>query len=327
MFYILCLTLCFAVMVLVTAGTTCVSVPLARLFPRILRRLNANAAANLVLAFRLFPFVFGMLVSAGLALPAFLEFEPRSTHEMLDWPLLLLAVIGAIGFGVLIFRACHLLLSTRRWLREQESTAQKLSSSSHCAALYRTNDSSSLLAVAGMFRPRIFLSADVADALTPQEADAAISHELAHVRSWDNLKQFLLKVVRAPRWIRSLHELDHCWAQASEMAADEKALATGASALDLSAALIKVARLGSMESNYGAVAASHLVPCECRSATALRAARLHQILESGKLPERPSSSARWLRLAAVLFVACAVYVLCLGTMLPAMHEILEILVR
>ncbi len=327
MFYVLCLMLCLAVMVLVTAGALAVSVPCVRLIHPLLRRVPASAAANLVLAFRLFPFVFGIIVSAGLALPAFLEFEPRGTHEMLDWPLLSLAVVGALGFGVVIFRACNVMLSTRRWLNQQARAAQLLSSSKHGAALYCTNDASSLLAVAGMFRPRIFLSADVADALTPQEVDAAINHELAHVRSSDNLKQFLLRITRLPRWVKPICELDHAWTQSSEMAADERALTAGASPVDLSAALIKVARLANSGIGYAAVTASHLVPCECTSAVASRAARLHQILESGKLPEIHSSGARRLRVGGLLIAACAVYLFCLGTMLPAMHEILEILVR
>jgi len=246
---------------------------------------------------------------------------------MLDWPLLSLAVIGALALIVLIVRAGRLMLSTRRWLREQKNAAQLLPASSSRAALYRTNRASSLLAVAGMFRPVIFLSADVADALSPQEVDAAIRHELAHVRALDNLKQFLLKVTHLPRWIRPLHELDHAWTQSSEIAADERALAAGAAPLDLSAALIKVARLAAGESNYGAVTASHLVPCECKSATATRAARLRQILESGKPPESANQKSHRLRAAGALLAGCALYLVCLGTMLPAMHEVLEILVR
>ncbi len=327
MFYVLCLTLCLAVMVLVTAGTLAISVPLARVIQPFLRRLPASAAANLVLAFRLFPFVLGIVISVGLALPAFLEFEPRSTHEMLDWPLLSLAVFGALGSGVLIVRAFQLMLSTWRWLHAQEDAAQRLTSSTHGAALYRTNDASSLLAVAGMFRPRIFLSAGVAASLTPQEVDAAIRHELAHVRSWDNLKQFLLKIIRLPRWISPIHELDHAWTQCSEIAADERALAAGASPVDLSAALIKVARLAAPANGYAAITASHLVPCECNSATATRAARLRQILETGKIPQARNQNASRLRLAGALFAGCAFYLICLATMLPAMHEILEILVR
>lgn len=312
MFYILCLTLCLAVMVLVTGGTMAASVPLARVLQPLVRRLPASVAANLVFAFRLFPFLLGIVVSAGLALPAFLEFEPRSTHEMLDWPLLSLAVIGALGFGVLIFRTLHLMVSTRRWVREQESAAQRLSSSAHGAALYRTSGASSLLAVAGMFRPRVFLSADVADSLSPQEVDAAISHELAHVRSWDNLKQLLLKIIRLPRWVSPIRELDHAWTQCSEMAADERALAAGASPLDLSSALIKVARLAAPANGYAAITASHLVPCECKSATATRAARLRQILETGKLPQARSRSASLLRVTCSLLVGCAVYLICLA---------------
>ncbi|HYX53778.1 MAG TPA: M56 family metallopeptidase [Candidatus Limnocylindrales bacterium] len=324
MFYLLCLTLCLAVMVLVTTGTLLLSVPLARLLRPVLLRLPSGAASNLGLAFRIFPFLVGAVASAGLALPAFFEFEPRSTHEMLDWPLLSLAVLAALALITLFVRAWRLLYSTRKWLIEQRQSAQPLGVKG-AAELYCVSNATSLLAVAGVFRPAVFVSANVAEALTPDELDAAIRHELAHVHSWDNVKQFVLKVIRLPRWIKPLHELDHAWIQSSEIAADERALATGAPPLELSSALIKVARLAAGQSGYQTVAASHLVPCECNSATATRAARLREILESGKVPRTQENPA--LRLLGAVLAGSAIYLVCLATLLPAVHEVLEILVR
>jgi hypothetical protein len=186
------------------------------------------------------------------------------------------------------------------------------------------------LAVTGIFKPRVYVSRAVADALTEEELSAALSHELAHVRSFDNLKQVLMKIMAPPDWIRGLQSTGEAWARASEVAADERALAQGASALELSSALIKVGRLsraGNTGNNMsGSLAASHLVPCGCSSATLTRAAHLRDLLENGTvMPPVQDSSRRKVVTAVALIVAA--YIGCLATLLPAVHEALEFLVR
>src|SRR5689334_12897958 len=242
MFYLLCITLCFAAMFVVTAATTLVSAPLLRFVMARTRRRPAMAA-NLIFIIRILPALLGLIVAAGLVLPAFVEFEPSATGEIPGVPLLLLAGLGGLIVFVTLVRCWRILRTTfvmqNKWLQE----AEPFGSHEGAVPIYCVDESQALMAVTGVFRPQIFVSRDVAQTLSGAELDAALAHELSHVSAGDNLKQLLLKVTRPPRWIPFLGHLDSAWAKNSEIAADEGAIIRGSSALDLSSALIKVGRL------------------------------------------------------------------------------------
>jgi hypothetical protein len=147
---------------------------------------------------------------------------------------------------------------------------------------------------------------------------------MAHVSSFDNLKQLLLKITRAPRWLKALYSVDAEWTDASEIAADQEALAEGTSVLDLSSALIKVGRLIRPMAGRQPIA-SHLVPSTCGSALENRVTCLSEILEgTGATPAR---SVRSKGLLLPLLLTLAGYVACVNALLPAVHEALEFLVR
>jgi Zn-dependent protease with chaperone function len=330
MFYLLCLTLCLAVMFLVLAVTSVLSIPLARFLERKLERVSARTAANVLLVFRLLPFSLAVALSAGLALPSFMEFEPPSTNEMVNWPLILLAALGCGVLTLMAARALRMWRTTTSMQRQWSKHSHPVSSGATGVPLYRIDSRTSLLAVTGIFKPRVYVSRAVSDVLTEEELAAALSHEIAHVHSNDNLKQVLMKIVAPPDWFRGLQSTSDAWTRASEVAADERALAQGASALELSSALIKVGRLSRASSTGnnipGSLAASHLAPCGCSSATLTRAAHLRDLLERGTVMPPVQDSSRRKVVTAVAIVV-AVYLGCLATLLPAVHEALELLVR
>jgi beta-lactamase regulating signal transducer with metallopeptidase domain len=173
-------------------------------------------------------------------------------------------------------------------------------------------------------RPRIFVAREITETLSPDELRAALAHEMAHVSSFDNLKQLLLKITRAPRWLKALYSVDAEWTDASEIAADQEALAEGTSVLDLSAALIKVGRLIRPMTGREPVA-SHLVPSTCGSALENRVTCLSEILEgTGATPAR---SVKRSGLLLPLLLTMGAYIACVNALLPAVHEALEFLVR
>jgi hypothetical protein len=326
MFPVLCLALCLAVMFLVFVATSVLSVPLVRLLERKLEGGNPRTAANALLIFRLFPFCLAIAVSLGLALPAFMEFEPRSTQEMVSLPLIVLAVSGLGVLALMFVRSLRIWRMTRFMQHEWQKHSRPVPGMASHVPLYRVETRASLLAVIGIFRPKIFVSRTVAEELTQAELAAALAHEIAHVRSYDNLKQLLMKITAPPAWIPGLQSRDEAWTRASEVAADERALAEGASALELSSALIKVGRLSLGRTVPGALAASHLVPCGCNSATLTRAAHLRDLLEKGTAALPAKNSGRGIMVTALL-LASLIYISCLATLLPAVHETLEFLVR
>src|SRR5262249_55279956 len=164
--------------------------------------------------------------------PAFLRHEPHSSGEPISSKLWLLAFAGAVLLIAMMARGARVLWATakveRRW---RANSHRELKIDGVGARLYCVNSESPLLAVTGFFRPKIFVAHEVLHLLSPGELRAAVAHEMDHIRRLDNLKQFLLKITRLPRWLGAAQ--DSSWTLASECAADAGALARGASVLDL----------------------------------------------------------------------------------------------
>src|SRR5437016_9182377 len=272
MFYVLGIALCLAVLFMVMTSASLVCMGCLRLLRPLLRQAAPRLSANLLFAIRTLPLLLAFLVTFGFVLPAFLKFEPRSTRELMSWPLICLAVLGACALLVIGTRGLRLISATRQVQRQWRLAATKLQVPGIDVPLYQVDGPATLLAVSGVFRPKIFIGRQVAATLTPAELGAALIHEMAHVASFDNLKQFLLRTTRVSR----LADID--WTNASEIAADEAALARGASVLDLSSALVKVGRLGHGISVHDGILASHLLPISQGSSMEVRVTHLQKLL-------------------------------------------------
>jgi hypothetical protein len=226
-------------------------------------------------------------------------------------------------------RAIRILRATMLLRKQWSAHGEELSVEGIGLPVYCVDGAGSLLAVIGIFRPRIFVARRFVQALSAEELSAALAHEMAHVRSFDNFKQLFLKITRPPRGLSLLHITDAAWTNASELAADENALTSGASALDLSSALIKAGRLGMGSAMCETVAASHLLPAATQSAFEVRVAHLQELLETnaGSPPaakatglERHNTTLLW------MFLLLA-YLMSFNAVLPWIHEALEFLVQ
>jgi Zn-dependent protease with chaperone function len=202
--------------------------------------------------------------------------------------------------------------------------------------VYYVNSDSSLLAVTGFFRPRVFVSRRVAQTLSPEELSAALAHEMAHINCFDNFRQLLLKMTQPPRWlgrffVREAGKMgnpamdDTAWSAACEVAADEAAIAGGVSALDLAGALVKI---GSMNRDLalGHMVASHLLPHAPVSTLEMRVVRLQRALDNPQNRSMKAGYKHWTGLCLVALTVVA-YLSSVNMVLPAIHEALEFLVR
>src|ERR1051326_36290 len=325
MFYLLCFCLVLAVMFLMFAATAFASIPALRFVSAISARLRVATTSNLLFTLRCLPLLAALITSLGVALPAFLKFEPHSTHENPGPALLLLGASGLLITDAVLFRFARSLRVTRvlqrQWLANADSPRLRFNG----IPVFQVKDSGSLVVVVGIFKPRFFVSKAVADLLSPEELEAALSHELAHVRASDNLRHLVLKLTRVPG-LSQLSRVDSLWASASELAADERAIVHGASPMDLSSALVKVGRL-SFNGHPALLAASHLVD-SCNSATLMRAARLRDLLNGGALPVAKRMAGYWRFRRIICGGLClTVYLLFLASFLPSVHEALEFFVR
>ena len=101
------------------------------------------------------------------------------------------------------------------------------------------------ISLAGILRPTIVVGRRVREALTREELDVALAHEVAHRQSWDNVKRFAM--FASPdvlRFTRAAADLEQGWCAEAECLADARAVDGDASlAANLASALVKVARL------------------------------------------------------------------------------------
>jgi Zn-dependent protease with chaperone function len=331
MFYLLSISLCCAVFFIVLAGSCALCMWAGRLFRPAASSLAPITAANLLFTIRILPVFLASLATFGFVLPALLKFEPRSTSELVGWPLLGLAILGGCVLVMMLVRTATILRSTRLVAANWGQRSTKLRLENTDVPVYCLDDAGaspgSVLAVLGFLRPKIFVARQVLDVLTRAELLAAVEHERAHVTSFDNLKQLVLKVTRIPRWLSIFSGADPAWTNASEIAADEAALASGISVLDLSSALVKVAALSPHAVVGKTVAASHLVPIESGSCLQARVDRLQEILEGDNVLRQTSRRNRLGKIVIPLMIAAIGYAACVNMVLPWVHDALEALVR
>ncbi len=324
MFYSLATALCLAVLFLGLISSLILFLPVMLLARRMARSAATENDANLLFIARLLPLLIAAVITLGMALPSFLEFEPYSSGEGIGPRLDMLAMGGALLLAVMAARMWRIWLVTRRTQRSWLRNAKRIYLDGIKFPVYCVEGPSSLLAVTGIFRAKIFLAREIAETLSLHELKAALEHEIAHITSFDNLKRMLLKVTQPPRWLKTYYDADVEWSGASEIVADNNALARGASVLDLSAALIKVGRLRRISCNTNAIA-SHLIPAACSFTLEQRITRLGELLQDkAQTPVRTAPSGKLLFAA---FLGGAAYIACIHALLPAVHEALELLVR
>jgi Zn-dependent protease with chaperone function len=329
MFYLLSISLCCAVFFIVLAGSSALCMWTGRLSGPAVSSLSSRTAANLLFTIRILPVLLALLATFGFVLPALLKFEPRSTGELVGWPLLALASLGAVVLIVMLVRAATILRSTRLVSATWRTHSKKLLLEDIDVPIYCLEGDApgSVLAVLGFLTPKIFVAKQIVGTLTRAELMAAVEHERAHIASFDNLKQLVLKVTRIPRLLRLFGGTDSAWTNASEIASDEAALASGISVLDLSSALIKVASLSTHAVVGKTVAASHLVPIESGSCLQARVEHLQKILEGDDPVSQTAPRKRMKNIIVPLALAAITYAACVSAVLPFVHKVLEALVR
>jgi Zn-dependent protease with chaperone function len=212
-----------------------------------LRPLIRRAATGLwtseaLLALRFAPTAFAALVAGGVLLPAFLRFEPRDSSEEIGWAMLLpaAAALAMIAAGAL--RGARALVAARRLQRRLAAGALAIDLPGAPAPAFAIDHEFPLVALVGVFRPRLFVARRVLEMCTPDEFAAILAHEAGHLERRDNLRQLLVR--SCPdllAFTAAGARLEDAWEEACDRAADDRG-ARGGRRDDLAAALVKVAR-------------------------------------------------------------------------------------
>lgn len=294
---------------------------LAPVVVRKVERLRPRLATHLLLALRLSPAALAGLAVLGLCIPSYLVLEPASSGERIGFTCLAAALLGAAACAVSLTRAVRAGIASVGFARRfRRGLVTSLPGDPPVLVL---DDDFPLLAVTGVFRPRLIISRGILRSLSPDQLDVALQHECAHRASRDNFKRLLLLL--APGWLPFSHgsaAIERAWARLSEWAADDQAIAGDAQrSVALAEALIRVSRMG---------AAPRISPLFNSLVSEDRdfSARVERLLDSLPPPERRTLKARDLFGGAAILAAglLAFALTCPGT-LSAVHGLLERLVR
>jgi Zn-dependent protease with chaperone function len=277
-----------------------------------------RAGASVWLGLRLLPLVVSLLFVLLIFGSAFVRFEPGEAVEAPGFGLVVMAATSAILIGRAACRAIagwHRAASqARRWMKNSDD----LPCGERSISIRAVRGARPVVSLVGLWRPRLFVSRTIAEALTPDELEAIVLHEVWHRSAWDNLKR--LAVLAAPD---ALHvfgagtALESRWMSAAELEADRGA-ARGDSerGLSLASALVKVARLMPDVRPLPA-------PVSNLYNGGPLAERVGRLVNScGESPDHPALP--WLGLAVTLLAGCAPAFL---PVLPTVHRATEFLVN
>lgn len=314
--------LCFASFFLVHGAAGALVVMLAPAALRRAQRMPAESAAGLLFSLRLLPFVTASCAVAGLCVPSYLWFEPRSGTEPLGVVCASAAVLGMLSWILAGGRAFTALTRTMAFGRNCRKSGNDVHFGEPAIPALILDSRAPLLALFGILRPRLFLSRQVLEALQPEELSAALRHEDAHRSSRDNLKRLVLLLVpEMLPFARCFASLEQNWVKFAEWAADDQASGGDSqSALWLASALLQVARMG--PAKQPELAAS-LTACGCGLE-----ARVERLLRKTTAQQEVRKPSRVVRHRELLLVgACTVGIILLPGAMACVHGLLERLVR
>jgi len=296
---------------------------------RIAETMGPRSAARFLFILRMLPSVLGMTVVLGLCVPSYLWLEPQFASERVGIACLLLAALAGIASSRSLVRTARALRASARlrseW-RHSGGDAQLTREESQSVSDKRTllvQKKEPLLALSGIFRPRMVISRGVLAALSKEQLDVAVRHETAHRDSHDNLKRLFL--VLSPEFFpfaNGFAALEKTWARFSEWAADDEAVQGDSQrALSLATALLRVARMGARP-RLSSLQTSLLPEDQDLSA---RVDRLLSV-EAPRIEKGFHTKSRAI-VRALCFVVCAVALVGIPVTLSSVHRLLELFLR
>lgn len=210
-----------------------------RLLRRMVKPASPRESAHALFVLRILPFALASIFTLVFTLPSFLLLEPRASNESVGTIPVALGLCCLLVVAAGVFKAMSAQRTTSRALMKWLDGSTVMEPDSP-VPVFRTGKDAPTLTVAGVCVPKVLVSEAAIAALNPSELRTALKHELAHVRSHDNLKKLIFRLSAFP----GMAGLERAWSEQAELAADDAAVANFDDALDLASALIKVSRLG-----------------------------------------------------------------------------------
>ncbi len=320
----LCLSL-FGLLAINSLGTLAATL-VCRTTMRAMDSWSASNRAQFIFLLRIAPSLAAICCVGVLFIPAYLANEPRQTTETVTYKLALLAAASLYWIGGAVWRAFSTCLATRRLIVNWSKGAQPVFVENVHIPAFRFRHRFPVIAIVGVFRPRLFIADQIFDCLKDEEISAALAHENGHLFAADNFKRGLLHACRSILTIIPFAgALDKAWVKAAESAADDYAARGGPSAaLNLASALVKVARIVPAGCESAIPAGASLI-VEDPGSVAARVLHLTQIVVEPGSSRSTNAPALSFTLGACLssFLVAVLLAVCSPDLLARIHSALE----
>ncbi len=278
----------------------------------LLRQKSARNRANLLFGLRVFPLLASTTITLAFVIPAYVRLEPRAIDEDIALPLALgLVCVSLFVTGVIRVITAH--QNSARVVAGWLNGANVLDAGVS-ARTYQSHQDVPPLTLVGVRAPRVVVSEATVAVLNRDELRVAVQHEIAHMRSRDNLKKLVFHCSPFP----GMAGLETAWHEAAELAADDQAVSNAGEALDLAAALIKLTR--TLPVRTGPAFTMGLI--DGSGSVSHRVQRLLAWQQDRVTPGRD-----WIYLMAPASVALMVAIASYGPALTRIHTVTEWLVR
>jgi Zn-dependent protease with chaperone function len=293
----------------------------------IARRPDRHFSSAVWFALRTMPALAAAVFVAFAFVPSYWHYEPRDTNEGVDVILTTLAVAGFAMIGAGAARGVsawwRARVRTRVWMQSaREISLRAAASNPQVPPTFLVDADAPIMALVGLFRPRLLITRGLVAALTEEELAAAVAHELGHARARDNFKRLAMRA--APDLLVSTaaaRAIEREWVSAAEHAADRMCGESRPSLrYALASALVKVARLIPPEP----LEAMADEPISMLISDGEIASRVRVLLDDRVAPPvRRSPAIAWL----CAFIALAVLAATYQPLLHGVHELTEVAVH
>lgn len=285
---------------------------------------------------RVLPAIAALSFTALLFVPSYWRYEPRGTTEALDITISVFAGAGLVMLAAGARRGVSAWWRARNrtheWMRRSQRIDLRAPGDRRSVPpTFVIEADAPIMALVGLLRPRLLVTRRLIAALTAEELEASVAHELGHSCAWDNVKRLAMRA--APDLLAAAsaaRAIEQRWVSAAEHAADRMCnTATPARRYALASALVKVARLMPSDSQESLKAQEVLELttgepiCLLISGPEI-ASRVLLLLDDRAAPQVSRHPIRsWLCAAIVLAVVAFTY----QPLLHSMHELTEVVVQ